>query len=85
MLSLQKTNFYHSFHSLIFQSKIHSHPGTFFERGWGNSLKETYVEEEGGGGLHVKWTRMNQGEQVKKLAVSSEHTFWITQKSFRCN
>ena len=50
MLSLQKTNFYHSFHSLIFQSKTHSHPGTFFERGWGNSLKETYVEEEGGGG-----------------------------------
>ena len=45
MLSLQKNNYFLSFDSPIFQWKIHKQPETYFERGWGNSLKQTYVEE----------------------------------------
>ena len=34
---------------------------TFFERGGGNSIKQTYVEEGGG---HVKRTGTNKGGEV---------------------
>ena len=43
-LSLPKNNSFLSFHSSIFHSKIHKHPGTFFEKWWGNLLKPTFVE-----------------------------------------
>ena len=53
MLSLQKNDFFLSFHSFILHSKIHKHRGIFFERGWGNSLRQAYVK--GGGRVkHVK-------------------------------
>ena len=63
MLSLQENNYFVSFHSLIFHTKIHEHPGSFFERGkggvGGNSLKWTYVEGRGG---TRKMNRDQQGE-----------------------
>ena len=34
--------------------------------------------------LHVKWTGMNMGEAGWKFEVLSEHTFWMTPKSFCC-
>ena len=49
-------------YSLIFHSKIYKDPGTFFERGWGNSsLKRSYVE--GGEGEGVYTYKMNRDEQ----------------------
>ena len=33
--------------SSLFTTDFHKDPGTFFERGWGNSLKRTYIEGEG--------------------------------------
>ena len=60
MLSLQKNDFFLSFHSFILHSKIHRHRGIFFERGWGNSLRQAYVK--GGGRVkHVKLTGMKKG------------------------
>ena len=43
-------------YSLIFHSKIHKDPGTFFEKGWGNSsLKRTFVERgRERGYIHIK-------------------------------
>ena len=49
MLNLQKYNYFLSFHSPIFHSKTHKYSGTFFQRGWSNSPKLTYVEEGEGG------------------------------------
>ena len=83
MLSLQKIIIF-SFHSLIFHSKIHKHPGTFIEKRWGNSsLKRTYVERvRVRGYIHIKWAGMNKmGEANQKLEVSGEHAFWMTPMS----
>ena len=67
MLSLKKIVL-----SLFSLPDFHKHPGTFFERGRGNSLKQTYAE---GDGVTCKMNRDEQGREVQKLEVSSEHTF----------
>ena len=41
--------------------------GTFFERGWGNSLKRTYIE---GWRVDLKQTGTNKGRGSQKLKVS---------------
>ena len=68
MFSLQKIILFF-FHSLIFHSKIHKDPGTFFEMGWGNSsLKRTHVEAGGSGRryIHIKCTGMNKVRELIK-------------------
>ena len=57
--------------SLFSLPDFHKHPRTFFQRGWGNSLKGTYVEGEGR--LPEKLTGMDKRNH--KLEVSSETTF----------
>ena len=59
MLSLQtKVSLFSFLTPPFFNRKI-----TFFERGGRNSIKQTYVEEGGGGGL-VKRTGTNKGGEV---------------------
>ena len=60
MLNLQKYNYFLSFYSPIFHSKTHKHPVTFFQRVWGKSPKQTYVEDGEGG------CKMNRDEQERE-------------------
>ena len=60
MLSLQtKLSLFSFLTSPFFIRKI-----TFFERGGGNSIKRTFVEEGGSGWGHVKRTGTNKGGGV---------------------
>ena len=65
MLSLQNNNYFLSFHSLIFHSKVNKYPGTFFGRGWSNSLKQTFVEK--GEWVTCKMNRDEQGGGALRL------------------
>ena len=50
MSSLQNNNYFPSFKSPIFHSKIHKHPGPFFEMGCGTHKNECMLGER----VHIK-------------------------------